>query len=164
MFDDAEKRKDLEKISYVFSSVKGLILYSEEISLKSNPQILLELRNSFDHLIRAMVAELNPSQKVDNKYILENLDKSYSHLFRAGYDALDYAGLYLRASIEKELTGFSPKIIHKVLPEYYRKIKPRIMEINQQIAELRKKKDVGAIASSPAPDLTDFDEYLNMNT
>ena len=35
-----EKVKELEKISYIFSSVKGLIIYSEEISQKSNPQII----------------------------------------------------------------------------------------------------------------------------
>ena len=40
MFDDDEKVKELEKISYIFSSVKGLIIYSEEISQKSNPQII----------------------------------------------------------------------------------------------------------------------------
>jgi hypothetical protein len=160
VFDNAEKRKELEKISHIFGSVKGLIIYSEEISQKSNPQILLELRNSFDHLIRAIIAELK--QNDDEKYILENLDKAFSHLFRAGYDGLDYAGIVLRDLIDRELEDFSPKTINDVLPEYYKEMKPRIIEINQLIAELRRKKDVGGMAASELPDLSSFDEYLKL--
>ena len=101
-------------------------------------------------------------QKNNKEYVLENLDKSFSHLFRAGYDGLDYAGLVLRSLIDKELNSFSPSIINKILPEYYREMKPRIIEIKQQIAELRRKKDVGEMASSQLPDLSNFDEYLKL--
>ena len=76
MFDTAEQQKELWNIAELFTSVKGLILFCEEIypGNQTNPQVLLELRNSLDHLIRSIIRELKPEKSDDNKYIKTNLN------------------------------------------------------------------------------------------
>lgn len=158
MFDEDELQS-LKKIIDLFSDVKGVILYCEEIytDKKTSPQILLELRGCLDHLLRAISAKLDIVNH-DENYTQKNLDKSYGHLYRAGYDALDWAGLVLRLEIQKELDGFSHQTLSATLKDYYTDIKPDIVKISSEIAKLREKKDVG----SPMENLKDMNKYLEM--
>ena len=160
MFEEADLRSKLGEIVHLFDNVKMLIIYCEEIAadFATYPQVLLELRNTLDHILRAISAELNPKPGYDSKYVLENLRKSYGHLFRAGYDALDWTGIELRDLIVEELEEFSSETILKVIPEYYQTMKPQILDFNRQIAEIRKRKDVANVDQN----LEDFDKYLKI--
>lgn len=155
MSEDDHKIK-LERVVKLFRSVKLLILHAEEISGETYPQILLEQRDAFDHLMRAISAEIGVSDG-DAEYVSTNLGKAYDHLYRAGYDALDWSGVILRDLIAKELSGISPSTILKVLPEYYREMKRGIVEIDNKMADLRNAKDIAA------PNLNNFEEYLKLN-
>lgn len=156
MFENDYKKK-LERLLKLYYNVKSLIIYVEEISGETYPQILLEQRDTLDHIMRALnrLIGAKPSDE-DAEYILTNLDKAYAHLYRAGYDALDWAGVTLRDLIGEQLIDITPPTITQVFPEYYRKIKPRILEISEQIAKLRETKDIGA------PNLDSFNEYLKL--
>jgi len=137
-------------------NVKNLVIYCEEISDESFPQILLELRDALDHIIRVISIETGLLD-ANVEYVQTNLESAFNHLYRAGYDALDYSGLVLREFIENELNGFSPDVISEVLPEYYRTYRPRINKINEQIGVLRGQKDVGNAS------LERFNDYLKLN-
>lgn len=152
LFQDQANNDELNKCIALFENVKALIIYAEEISVETNPQILLELRNSLDHLFRALAAEMQKSN--DSTYIGKNLDKTYSHLLRTAYDVLDWIGVVLREDITEELRNFCPDTIMKVIPDYYNNIKPRMMDLSEQIGKIRDNKDV-AIDNDEA-----FNEYL----
>ncbi|MEM2970820.1 MAG: hypothetical protein QW270_00135 [Candidatus Bathyarchaeia archaeon] len=156
MFEDNYKKK-LERLLKLYYNVKSLIIYTEEISRETYPQILLEQRDTLDHIMRALnrLMEAKLSDE-DAEYILTNLDKAYAHLYRAGYDALDWAGVTLRDLIGEQLIDITPPTITQVFPEYYREIKPKILEISEKIAKLRETKDIGA------PNLDSFNEYLKL--
>ena len=157
MFDSAESQQKLEDIVELFTNVKSIIIYAEEIAtdFDTYPQILLELRNTLDHFLRAVSGEINP-EKFEVGYAIKSLDKAYSHLFRAAYDALDWSGIALRENILEELKGFCPKTIDKAIPDYYPKMRPDIDEINKQISILRNEKDIASINKN----LQAFGKYL----
>ncbi len=143
----------LEKIVSIHSSIKGMVLYTEEITNRANPQELLEVRDALDHILRAAKAELE--HKTDANYELVNLDKALGHLCRAGYDVLDWASLVLKQKMENELKGFSMETISAVLTNYYSVIKPNILRISTEIAEIRESKDVAKLT------LEEFTKYFS---
>ena len=153
MFDDPAVVDNLRKIVEIHSSIKGLILYTEEIASMTNPQALLETRDAFDHVLRAFRAELE--NKVDVEYEKTNLDKAVGHLCRAGYDVLDWASLVLKLGIQYELGDFSTETISKVIPNYYSEIKPTVLKTSTEIAHIRESKDVGKLT------LEEFTDYFN---
>ena len=152
LFENPEVVKYLEKIIEIHSSIKGLILYTEEIAGLTNPQALLETRDALDHILRALRAELE--KKVDIEYEKANLDKAVGHLCRGGYDVLDWASLVIKINIQFELKEFSTDTISKVIPNYYSELKPKILKISTEIAEIRESKDVGKLT------LEEFTKYF----
>jgi predicted metalloendopeptidase len=81
--------------------------------------------------------------ELPDKYALVNLDKAYSHVYRAAYDALDWVALSTKERIINELAGFSIETIKEVLPNYYSEIRPRFEKImSEDIVQLRLEKDV----------------------
>lgn len=157
MFDATASKEKLAEITQLFGNVKSIIIYAEEIAsdFDTYPQILLELRNTLDHLLRAVAAEINPTE-FEAQYANQSLNKSYSHLYRAAYDALDWTAIAIRENIIEELKGFTPKSIDKAIPDYYPKIKPDIDEINSKISQIRNSKDI----ASSQKNLQAFGEYL----
>lgn len=152
IFDDADVKDKLQKFVSLHSSIKGMILYTEEISNRSNAQELLEIRDATDHLVRVLRVELE--NKSNSDYEVQNLDKAIGHLCRAGYDVLDWTSLILRQKMETELKGFSTDTITAVLPNYYSEIKPKVLKISTKIAKIREEKDIGKLT------LEEFTEYF----
>ena len=142
----------LEKIATLHTTIKGLILYTEEVNNRTNPQQLLEIRDSYDHVLRVVKFELEG--KDDKEYEITNLDKAIGHLCRAGYDVLDWTSLVLKQKIEKILSGHSVDNILKVIPTYYSEMRPQILKTSMEIAEIRGEKDVGKLKSE------EFTKYL----
>jgi len=121
-----------------------LILFCEENheEFKSNLHEVKELRDAFDHLMRIFAVKLGVKEEKDEEYIRINMDKVFGHVYRAGYDTLDFAALILRDKINKEVSGFSHSAIQAAIPNYYSEIRPVVESITSDIIKLRTDKDV----------------------
>jgi hypothetical protein len=143
-----EKAEDIlskfKCIVEMYHIAKDVSLYSEEIdnSQKMNPQILNELRMGLDHLMRVLAVDLKIKNEND-EYVRENINSCFNHIYRVGYDALDWASLTLRSKIYDEINQFSNETIISVIPDYYTKIQPEIEEMHKKISTIRYEKDVG---------------------
>lgn len=143
MFSLAEE-SELRQVTELYGKVKELILFCEENheEFKSNLHEVKELRDAFDHLMRIFAARLGVKDEKDDRYVKENMDKVFGHVYRAGYDTLDYATLILRDKINSEVLGFSPSAIQAAIPTYYSEIRPSVESITSDIIKLRNDKDV----------------------
>ncbi|TAN85115.1 MAG: hypothetical protein EPN14_01420 [Gallionella sp.] len=148
VFADAEIQQ-LKKLAELYIQAKGLILYSEEIDpeSRSNLQVIKELRDANDHLMRVIAARFAdnlPSGVNDTQsYCFRNLDKAIGHVYRAAFDALDGTILSLREKVAKILDAYPQEVIRDVIPEYW-KIRVSLDELTNRIAANRATKDVGA--------------------
>ncbi len=75
-----------------------MIIFCEENQeeFKTNLQIVKELRDAFDHLMRVFAVKLGMKGERGDGSIQTSLDKVLGHVFRAGYDTLDFATVILR--------------------------------------------------------------------
>lgn len=147
VFTDADIQQ-LRKLAELYIQAKGLILYSEEIDpeSRSNLQVIKELRDANDHLMRVVAARLAdnpPSGSKEANYCPRNLDKAIGHVYRAAFDALDGTILSLREKVAKILETYPQEVIKDVIPEYW-KIRVSLDELTSRIATNRATKDVGA--------------------
>lgn len=155
MFSSSEET-ELRQVTELYGKVKELILFCEENheEFKSNLHEVKELRDAFDHLMRIFAVKLGVKEEKDEEYIKINMDKVFGHVYRAGYDTLDFATLILRDKINKEVSGFSPSAIQAAIPNYYSEIRPAVESITLDIIKLRNDKDV----ANRSPEV--FDKYF----
>ena len=142
--------QQLKKLAELYTQAKGLILYSEEIDpeSRSNLQVIKELRDANDHLMRVVAARLadNPpggAKDAGDEYCYSNLDKAVGHVYRAAFDALDGTILSLREKVAAILKAYPPDVIKTVIPEYWT-IRTSLDDLTTRIANNRATKDVGA--------------------
>lgn len=152
-----EETKKLKEITALYQISKGLMLYSEEVDeeKRSYLQPINEFRNAFDHLMRVFAFKFG-LKEADEKYAVINLDKAFGHVYRAGYDLLDFISIALRKKIQNELESISSEALSTIFPEYYREIKPYIEDKSSEIAKLRAGKDVGDA------NVKDFEKYIEI--
>ncbi|MBI2440376.1 MAG: hypothetical protein HYV35_03285, partial [Lentisphaerae bacterium] len=108
-------------------------------------QPVMELRNGFEHIIRAKAAELGLNGEADDKlpdYIPQSFDKAIGHEYRAFFDAADWFSVCIRDRITKTLRHYSHECITAVLPDYYSKLRPRVDQVCREIAAIRGTKDI----------------------
>lgn len=155
MFSNTEN-ENLKQITQLYGRVKELIVFCEENheDFKSNLHVVKELRDAFDHLMRIFAVKFGIKDEQEEDYIKINMDKVYGHVYRAGYDTLDYATLILRDKINKEVQDASSSALQTVIPTYYSEIRPSIESITSDIIRLRINKDV----ASPSPEV--FEIYF----
>jgi len=155
MFSDTEE-KTLKQITQLYGKVKELIIFCEENheEFKSNLHVVKELRDAFDHIMRIFAVKFGIKEEKEEKYIEINMDKVFGHVYRAGYDTLDFATLILRDKINKEVLEFSPLAIQAAIPTYYSEIRPSVESITSDIIKLRTNKDV----ANPSPEV--FEAYF----
>jgi len=142
---EGEEAKYLENIGKYYAITKELLLFGEQVDPENRtlPQVINELRNCLDHIMRVVLFKLGLSKHNEANYVKINLDKAYGHVYRAAYDALDWISLTLKGRVIDELQGFSLDTIQAVLPEYFKEIKPRFEEIiTNEVTILRMEKDV----------------------
>lgn len=126
---------------------KHYTLLAEEynISTRAFLQPMKEQKDAYEHIIRAYTknCEKHVLTDDDKEYMAKNIEKAIGHEYRAFFDTIDYLTICLRELISKELTGCSYKDIIKVYPDYpkYKKI---LVNIPEQIAKYREKKDIGS--------------------
>lgn len=143
MFSETQEKR-LKEVTELYGIVKETILFCEETDPKKNApsiQVLNELRNGFDHLMRIYAVHFKIKDDSPG-YIDMSIDKVYGHLYRAGYDSLDWTSLILRKSIIDEINKFSLKTRDNVFPEYHKKIRVDLGKIDKEISEIRSNKDV----------------------
>jgi len=132
-----------KKICDLYAKTKRLTIQAEELSLdfKAFLQPLKELRDAYDHIIRAKSAELDILKK-DEKYIITNYDKALGHQYRAFFDSADYISIRIREKIQAILEKYSSANIQAVIPTYYPTIRPELEKIKLRIAQYRIDKDI----------------------
>ena len=140
-------REDLEcKATKLYIRVKAMYIYAEETTAQFQDflQPVFEINRGFDHLNRVKAVDLGITV-VDKseEYVVDNLNKAIGHFYRAFFDIVDWLSMNLRESVTEEFKDFSHTCIGKVMPEYYREIRPEIEEVSKEIARIRAKKDVG---------------------
>ncbi|MFZ2410874.1 MAG: hypothetical protein WAW23_04825, partial [Candidatus Methanoperedens sp.] len=155
MFSEIEEEK-LKQTTLLYGRVKELIIFCEENQeeFKSNFYIVKELRDAFDHLMRVFAVKLGVKTNNGEEYIEASLEKVMGHVFRAGYDTLDFASIILRDKINKEISEFSSPTIEAAIPKYYSEIRPSIEAITTDIIALRNNKDIAK------PSTERFDQYF----
>lgn len=157
----------LKSLASLYLQAKPLILYSEEAdpNFRSNLQIVKELRDAFDHVMRVVVAHFGDTL-LDNgqessadqvepsvEYCEKNIQKAIGHVYRSAFDALDGVVLSLREKIKEDLNNIPHDAIRSVLPEYWT-IRIKLEELNEKIGQHRARKDIGVNIGST------YDRYV----
>jgi hypothetical protein len=141
-FSDDELQR-IKEITELYFYTKDLILYSEELNnLSTFMPPINEIKDAFDHFMRITSVKFGMNEG-DKKYIQTNLDKVFSHIYRATFELFDYIRIFQKDSIDKKLTGISNEALIHVFPDYYQKIKPAMEELITKIPSYKKDKDIG---------------------
>ncbi len=139
----------IEQLAILYDDVKTLILLNENIDVDHKIQIasLNELRNAFDHLMRAV---LNP------EVIDKEIDYATDHLCRAGFDCYELIATNIGKSIIDIINEYRSSMISSVFPRYYQVIRHRLFESRSEIADIRKRR-----RSNSTKKKESFKEYDN---
>lgn len=137
--------QQLKELSELYIQAKSLILYSEEVDpdSRSNLQVIKELRDSHDHIMRVVEIRLASDKVLSEDYCEKNLQKAIGHVYRAAFDALDGTIVSLRQKISEILLNYPLDVIKNVLPDYW-EVKIQLEKLTSTIAAHRARKDVGA--------------------
>ena len=138
----------LTQLAELYLQIKPIILLAEELDEASNAnlQVIKELRDAFDHLMRVIAANTS-GLPIKPDYAPSNLRAARSHLLRASFDALDGLIHILKQRIANELIRFDRSVLFAVIPNYA-DIKRDIETISRRIADYREKKDAGDLELS----------------
>lgn len=134
-----------ETIVVVHNTNKALFIWCEEngIHLKSFLQPNNELKNAWEHVVRAKANELGIGPEPTNlDYIKANLDKVLGHEYRAFFDICDWLSMNLRKRVIDHLGPYDNETINAVIPRYYTEIRPKTEQLCNEIAKLRTSKDI----------------------
>lgn len=155
LFNESELDQ-LQNATKVYYFVKSLLTYSEELD---NQELFLpainEIKDSYDHLMRVFGVKFGFNDG-DQKYIDVNLGKTYSHMYRALYDLLDYTMILQRKLIYSKIKDFSPDTLATIYPRYYQEILPDIGKLSNKIPSIKENKDIGN------PNIKDIEEYIEL--
>ncbi|RJP32406.1 MAG: hypothetical protein C4527_06110 [Candidatus Omnitrophota bacterium] len=134
-----------EEIIRLHQNLKYIVLKAEELTKEKETYIqpILEQRDALDHFIRSKAAELGLLEKTkDSYYIEQQFEKMKGHLYRAFFDAADWASTSIRDEVDFVLSRYTHECIVAVIPEYYEEIIPSIDNISNKIALIRNGKDI----------------------
>lgn len=151
---EAEALKD---VTLLYQMVKDFVIYAEEMDSRKRAllQPTFELKNAFDHLMRVYAYKFGLKSD-DIKYVDTNLQKTFGHVYRAGYDSLDWISIQFRKKLLEETSEFSSETLTKIFPKYYQEIKPDFEIASSEISEIRARKDIGD------PNTDDLIKYANI--
>jgi len=148
VFSESELNK-LHETTELYQKTKLLIIRAEEFDKDDKTKIgaFDELRHAFDHIMRVFSLKFDLRNDIKNpeQYSSENLGKLYAHVFRAGYDALDWLNISYFKKISNLLKKYHREDIRDAIPDYYSKIQMNLIEIKKKIVEYRSQKDVGTL-------------------
>ncbi len=148
---DLKLRDLVEKLVELYWEVKGYVISSEKLSKRSRVSVpaLNELRNAFDHNIRAEAVwrqGQDPKEGTEpNPYLYsyKNLEKATGHVYRAGYDALDIIALDRVRKINRYiLDSFRITTLCTVMNSYSTRIREPLKKALELCNEAKLGKDV----------------------
>ena len=133
-----------QKIVVVHNTSKSYFLWCEEngIQLKSFLQPNNELKNAWEHIVRAKAIELGIKKSDNPKYVEESLNDALAHEYRAFFDICDWLSMTLRKKVIDQLGNYAPETITTVIPDYYSRIRPTLDRACNEIARIRGSKDI----------------------
>lgn len=129
-----EKFFDKVKELYTtYEKVKLAIIYTENFDPKRELYIapINQLRSTLDHLFKAVAH----TDDIDYE-----LKEAQEHLDRAGFDAFEILASNLGIIIYDKLKNYSTETLTAVFPDYYKTIRPKIVDIQTKLGEIRKSK------------------------
>ena len=137
-----KEQSELIIFASLYRDAKIIILYAEEVdpTNSANIQIVKELRDALDHLMRLFLNKVNPDSDENGTYGLAQIDKAIGHVYRAAFDALDGTVLSLKTKINDCLVKYDKRVIKEVLPSYW-EVKALLNTLCSQISENRSNKD-----------------------
>jgi len=119
-----------------YKYVKKAIILAE--NLDPDRKILIaplnQLRSALDHAFKATVI-------TDKEQIGHELNEFREHVRRAGYDAFEVLSSILGLIVINEVKKYSNKALSTTFPDYYTTIKPQLIQMKSEIAEIRSDKD-----------------------
>jgi len=147
----------LKEVISLYITVKDLMIYAEEMDSAKRTflQPTFELKNAFDHLMRVYAVKFG-FKSADAEYVDVNLHKTFGHVYRAGYDSLDWISIQFRKKLLDEISEFSSETLIKIFPKYYQEIKPDFEIASSEISKIRSRKDIGD------PDADDLIKYAEI--
>jgi len=155
-FDDIEADA-IQKIAKLYNYNKNLMLYAEELTDETFLPPVNEIRDANDHIMRVFATVFgfgDTGEETGHEYIKSNLDAAFSHVYRATYEHLDYIKIYQHGAIQNNLANIHPETLATVFPEYYRDIKPRLVDAIDKIPDYRNAKNIAD------PNLEQVETYM----
>lgn len=123
----------VEALSLKYKQVKKRVFLAEHLSGQVVLDTINELRNSYDHVMRASYAATWEES-------CKELERAEGHLYRAAYDAYQIIHIFAYDEIQKLLSQYSSEVIVQVIPEYYTDLKPKINELHEDMVKCRSMK------------------------
>lgn len=161
MVNPEEKEKYRSLIDFYFK-IKELIIAAEKIDHEQVIPLtaISEIRNALDHIMRAHAAEHGivtcPISGLElPEYWNTQIDKTFAHLYRAGYDSYDLISISLIDEINKILDPISQKALHAVIPNAFERVAAPYREAKKAFVQAKVGKDIESADSEKRH----FDEY-----
>jgi hypothetical protein len=140
------------KIVTVHNYSKAYFIWCEEngVCLKSFLQPNNELKNAWEHTVRAKANELGISidpqtpNTPNANYQESSLNDALKHEYRAFFDICDWLSWTLRNKVQKDLAPYDHEVISEVIPDYFTDIRPKLDKASDEIAKIRATKDAEA--------------------
>jgi len=125
--------KRIQEMAKLYVKVKQRIIYAETVDSKTILTCINELRNAFDHVMRAVNAD-----NYDNT--IDDLDRANNHLNRAAYDAYEIIAISALERIKNLMNELKPKYISMIYPKYFEETRPIIIKIQKALSDARSNK------------------------
>lgn len=131
-----KEKKYTADIKYAYDEYKNLFICAEEFleGMRFFLAPMVEHRDALDHLMRYFGLK-NESGLSENA--IKELEEALEHEIRAYFDTADYVCINVRKEIDDSLKEISSWRIKKVWNKYA-EIKKRIVNVSEEIAEIRK--------------------------
>lgn len=137
-----------ERFNAIHSKAKEYFIWAEEYDEDLNTYIqpIKEHKDALDHIVRAYskIVSGNEISSLDEKYVVDNLDKALGHIYRAFYDCSDILSIVLRKKISDELNKFDYNELISVWNKYP-EVRQKLIELPNIFKDLRVSKDVAKI-------------------
>lgn len=146
------KQKDLVPLYF---KVKRYVITSEKVSNggKLSVPAINELRNAFDHAMRAIAVFHGAAKPADGMsefdYCITNVSKASGHIYRAGYDALDVISLALTNDIKRLIESVRRTTLVAVIPNYSTEIREPVENAISTCDAAKATKDIEIDGADP---------------